>query len=221
MASKWVIWAKSPLRVMVHGSDPWLFGATINTGAPGKGEINMTRLILVYGVIAGIIVSTFLIGGIALESASGEGHGSGSLLVGYLTMLVAFSMIFVAIKRYRDTALGGVIRFWPAVLLGLAVASVASLIYVATWEVYFRLTDGAFTEAYVTSMIEAQRQAGLSGAELAAFGQQTRDSMALYGNWWFRMPMTFAEIFPVGLLITLIAAGLLRNPRFLPRTIRE
>tara|TARA_R110000868_G_scaffold2384_2_gene17606 strand:- start:5685 stop:6230 length:546 start_codon:yes stop_codon:yes gene_type:complete len=181
----------------------------------------MTRLILVYGVIAGIIVSTFLIGGIALDTSAGEGHGGGSLLFGYLTMLIALSMIFVAIKRHRDTALGGVIKFWPAVLLGLAVAGVASLIYVATWEVYFRITDGAFTETYVNSVIEAQRAAGVSGAELEAFSQQARDSMALYGNWWFRMPMTFAEIFPVGLIVTLIAAALLRNPGFLPRTVRE
>tara|TARA_R110002095_G_scaffold180177_1_gene157717 strand:+ start:920 stop:1468 length:549 start_codon:yes stop_codon:yes gene_type:complete len=180
----------------------------------------MTRIILAYGMIAGIIVSVFLIGSIALANMDGD-HGGGSLLFGYLSMLVALSMIFVAIKRYRDTVLGGVIKFWPAVLLGLAVAGLASVVYVITWEVYFRATDGAFTETYVTSLIEARQEAGVTGAELDAFIQQTRDSMALYGNWWFRMPMTFVEIFPVGLIVTLIAAALLRNPGFLPRTARE
>jgi hypothetical protein len=37
-----------------------------------------------------------------------------------------------------------------------------------------------------------------------------------YANPMIRMPMTFAEIFPVGLLVSLVSAGLLRNPRFLP-----
>jgi uncharacterized membrane protein YhaH (DUF805 family) len=176
----------------------------------------MTRFILVYGSIAGVIVSVFLIGGIALYS-SGENASGGSQLFGYSSMLVALSLIFVAVKRYRDTVLGGVIKFWPAVLLGLAVAGLASVFYVTAWEIYFRATDGAFTEIYVTGLIEARREAGMTGAELDAFIQQTRDSMALYAHWWFRMPLTFAEIFPVGLIVTFIAAGLLRNPKFMPR----
>ena len=32
----------------------------------------------------------------------------------------------------------------------------------------------------------------------------------------FRMPMTFTEIFPVGVLVSLITAGLLRKSTFLP-----
>ena len=189
-------------------------------GAPGKGVSNMTRTILVYGSIAGIIVSLLLIGGIALNNM-GDEPGGGSMVYGYLSMLVALSLIFVAIKRHRDIALGGVIKFWPAVLIGLAVAGLASVFYVLAWEIYFRATDGTFTEIYVSSLIEARREAGLAGAELEAFSQRARDSMALYGNWWFRMPLTFTEIFPVGLIVTLIAASLLRNPKFLPRTVRE
>jgi hypothetical protein len=37
-----------------------------------------------------------------------------------------------------------------------------------------------------------------------------------YANPMFRLPMTFAEIFPVGVLVSLVSAGLLRNSRFLP-----
>ena len=42
-----------------------------------------------------------------------------------------------------------------------------------------------------------------------------------YRNPLFRLPMTFVEIFPVGLLIALVSAGLLRNPRFLPARQRS
>ncbi len=38
----------------------------------------------------------------------------------------------------------------------------------------------------------------------------------MYAKPWYRMPMTFAEIFPVGILVSLVSAALLRNPRFLP-----
>ena len=37
-----------------------------------------------------------------------------------------------------------------------------------------------------------------------------------YAHPLFRMPMTFTEIFPVGVLVSLISAGLLRKPSFLP-----
>jgi hypothetical protein len=37
-----------------------------------------------------------------------------------------------------------------------------------------------------------------------------------YSNPFFRMPITFIEIFPVGILVSLISALLLRNSRFLP-----
>ena len=46
-------------------------------------------------------------------------------------------------------------------------------------------------------------------AEMDAFKIQYADPL-------FRLPMTFAEIFPVGILVSLISAGLLRNSRFLP-----
>lgn len=41
-------------------------------------------------------------------------------------------------------------------------------------------------------------------------------SKVQYANPLFRLPMVFAEIFPVGVLVSLISAALLRNRRFLP-----
>jgi hypothetical protein len=37
-----------------------------------------------------------------------------------------------------------------------------------------------------------------------------------YADPLYRLPMTFIEIFPIGVLVSLIAAALLRNRRFLP-----
>lgn len=37
-----------------------------------------------------------------------------------------------------------------------------------------------------------------------------------YANPLFRLPLTFAEVAPVGLVVTLVSAALLRNPRMLP-----
>jgi len=174
----------------------------------------MARIILTFGIISGLIVSLLMVLGMTLLAGP---DGVGSETVGYLTMLLALSFIFMAIKRHRDVNLGGVIRFWPALATGLGVAAIAGLFYVVTWEIYFQMSGGAFMDAYMAGQIEARRESGATAAELAAYETSLRDSMALYAHWWFRMPVTFTEIFPVGVLVSLVFAAILRNPRVLPQ----
>ncbi len=174
----------------------------------------MIRSILIYGLISGLIIMTGMITGIVL--ADGQHGGSASMFVGYLIMLVALSSILVAVKQYRDRTLGGVIRFWPALLMGLGIAAVAGVAYVAVWEVYLAVTDYAFMEQYAANAIEAKRAAGATGAELEKAIAEMEAMKVQYANPLFRLPITFSEVFPVGLLIALVSAALLRNPRFLP-----
>tara|TARA_Y100000052_G_C2915817_1_gene65268 strand:- start:13 stop:603 length:591 start_codon:yes stop_codon:yes gene_type:complete len=188
--------------------------ASHNSKGAGDGEHIMTRIILIFGSLSGLIVSVLMILGFTLLS---DAHGGTSEAFGYLTMLLALAFIFMAIKRHRDINLGGVIKFWPALLLGLGVAALAGVFYTLTWEIYFNLSGGDFMDAYVAGQVEAQRAAGASEAEIAEFQASMQGFADLYANWWFRMPMTFTEIFPVGVLVSLISAVLLRNPRLLPR----
>jgi hypothetical protein len=131
-------------------------------------------------------------------------------------MIVALSMIFLAIRDYRNKHLGGVIKFFPAFGLGLLVAAIAGVAYVIGWEIYLAATHYVFMDNYVAHMIEAKRAAGVTGAELDAFTAQMEEMKRNYANPLFRLPMTFVEIFPVGLLIALISAAVLRNPKVLP-----
>jgi hypothetical protein len=172
----------------------------------------MTNIAFLYGTLSGLVV----IGGILGTIVLGGDHGTGSLLLGYLIMLVALSMIFFGVKRYRDTELGGVIKFVPAFLTGLAIAAVAGVIYVIVWEVYLAATHYSFMEAYPKAIIAAERAKGTTGPALDAIVKQMEDFKTQYANPLFRLPMTFMEIFPVGFVIALISAALLRNPRVLP-----
>ena len=96
------------------------------------------RYALIYGGIAGAIAIAAITASIAVESLS---HLQ-SMWFGYLVMLAALSLIFVGVKRYRDVECGGVIGFGRALLLGVAMAVVAGLVYVAGWEAYLATTDG-------------------------------------------------------------------------------
>ena len=174
----------------------------------------MLKTILSYGAVAGLIVGVPLTA--FTLSVEGEQMMSWGMLVGYATMLLAFTTIFVAVKRWRDGPGGGVIRFWPAFGLGVGIAFVASLVYVAAWELGQALSGADFASTYAKAMIDQQRAAGMSGEALARYASGMDEFRRSYANPLFRLPMTFAEIFPVGLLVSLIAAGLLRNSRFLP-----
>ena len=177
----------------------------------------MRRIIAIYGIIAGIIVAVGMQIGINLVSD----HGAFGMVVGYLTMLVALSMVFVGVKRYRDTARGGVIRFWPAFGLGLGIAGVAGLCYVAGWEAYMYATDYTFMDVYMTQALAAKAAAGASAADIAKFGAEMAALKVQYANPLFRMPMTFAEIAPVGIIVALVSAVILRNSRAFPAVVRR
>jgi hypothetical protein len=131
-------------------------------------------------------------------------------------MLIALSTIFVAIKRRRDRDLGGVIGFWPAFGLGMAISAVASLCYVIAWEAALAVTGMDFAGDYARALIEQQREQGLRGDALARFTAEMDTFKVQYANPLYRVPMTLAEILPVGLLVSLVSAGLLRNSAFMP-----
>jgi hypothetical protein len=175
--------------------------------------MTMNRIIAVYGCIAGVILVIGFEGSIATGLM---GHGTGSLIFGYLTMLVGLSMVFVGVKKYRDEALGGVIRFGTALALGYGIAAVASLFYVLGWEAYLFFTDYSFMPDFAASMVEAQRTAGASAAEIAATEAEMAGYVEMYANPLTRMAMTLVEIAPVAVVVPLVCAALLRNPRFLP-----
>lgn len=173
----------------------------------------MIRIALIYGLIAGAITITVMSAGI--HFSGGEG-GASSQVFGYLVMLVALSLIFVGVKRYRDRDLGGIIKFGPAFLLGLAIAGFAGLAYIIGWEAYLAVSGFDYSAAYTEGVIEAKREAGVTGAELDKVIADMEAMQQMYANPLFRLPLTFMEIFPVGLLVALVSAALLCNPKVLP-----
>lgn len=173
----------------------------------------MLRTILIYGVIAGVLTAAPLFAYVLFQGAE---IAANSQIVGYAIMLVALSLVFVAVKNYRDKVRGGIIKFLPAFLIGLGVSAVASVVYVIGWEIVLATTNFAFIEHYSASLLESARASGATEAELQQKAAEIAHFSDQYRNPLFRLPLTFIEIFPVGLVVSLISAALLRNSRFLP-----
>jgi hypothetical protein len=149
-------------------------------------------------------------------AAAGEPGSMGMPeIVGYLTMIAAFSLVFIGIKRHRDQRLGGSISFTEALKVGLGITVVASFIYVLTWEVYLAATNHAFINDYAASIIAEAEQTGMGDSDLESLKAEMDAMKVQYAKLPFRLVMTFLEIFPVGLLISLVSAVLLRKESFM------
>src|SRR5215210_8859754 len=98
----------------------------------------MQKNILVYGLIAGLLVSIFMLSSVNyLSHCEGNVDYDTSMLIGYASMLISFSLVFVGIRNYRDKYNGGVISFGKAFKIGIIIVLIASTMYVITWLIYY------------------------------------------------------------------------------------
>jgi Protein of unknown function (DUF4199) len=175
----------------------------------------MIRHIMKYGAIAGLIIGAFMFA--TLTAADKPlSMSTSSMIAGFAAMLVALSAVFIGIKHYRDHELGGVIRFWPAFGMGLAMSFIAGVFYIVAWEATLAVTKMDFAGDYANYLIAQEKAKGVSAEALAKVTAELDKFKADYKNPLYRMPMTFTEIFPVGILVSLVSAALLRNARFMP-----
>ena len=137
--------------------------------------------------------------------------GIASVWLGFLVMFIALSVIFVAVKQQRDEHNGGVITFKQALTTGISIAAIATLAYILVWEFYLHKTDFKFFQVYNESIIMAKKAEGATEAEIEEVKSELAKFEQNYSNPVYRLLMTALEIFLVGLLNSLVSAGVLRN----------
>ena len=167
----------------------------------------MKRIILTYGIIAGVIVSAMM----WITLGNGKHDFDNGEMIGYTTMVIALSTIFFGVKAYRDKHLGGAIAFGKAFLIGLYITLVASTLYVASWMLMSATTDQDFMQQYYEHMKTKMESSGTPPSEMEAQLAELRDFQEMYKNPLVKVGFTYVEILPVGLLISLICAGLLKR----------
>ncbi len=172
----------------------------------------MTKNILIYGLIAGTLISTFmLISMNYLSHCEGSVDYATSMMVGYASMLIAFSLVFVGTRNYRDKYNGGVISFGKAFKTGFMIALIASTMYVIAWMIDYFYFMPDFMDKYSAHMLEELKASGASAAEIAGKTKEMADMGKMYKNPFFNALITYAEILPVGLIVTLISSLILKR----------
>ena len=168
----------------------------------------MKKTVLTFGLIAGVIISVLSGSSLLLANKISSVH---SVTLGYTIMVASFLLIYFGIRSYRDNDLAGQISFGRAFACGILITLVTTVCYVAMWEVLYFNFMPHFMDGYFAAQIHKVQSSGLDPATIAAQVAAIHRSAQLYQNPFVNMAYTFIEPFPVGLIITLISAAILRR----------
>jgi hypothetical protein len=172
----------------------------------------MKKNILIYGLIAGIIVSILMLAIVNYVShCEGSVDYGTSMVIGYAAMLVALSLVFVGIRNYRDKYNGGVISFGKAFKIGILMVLIASTIYAVAWviDAHFFIPD--FAEKFASQELADLKASGASQVKIDKETKEMADFVVMFKNPLFNAMMAYAEILPVGLIVTLISSLVLKR----------
>jgi hypothetical protein len=170
----------------------------------------MKRIVWTFGLISGGLLSLMMAVTIPFSHSLGEG---GALLLGYTTMVLSFLLIHFGIRAYRDNVGNGSVGFWRAVAIGVLITSVASLCYVATWEVIYFKFQPEYATRMSTDAIEKAKHSSGTPEQVQRRVAETERMWKMYQNPLMNSAMTFIEPLPVGLIMALVSAGVLRRKR--------
>ncbi len=177
--------------------------------------INNRQVLFNYGLLGGIIVAvSFFLSGFVLGTDPAEMNFDHGRLLGYATMVLALTTVFFGIKSYRDRHRNGLISFKDAFMSGMIVVLVASILYVVGWMIYYPNFMPDFADEYLEFQKQVLTEKGISGEAFQREVSRLESFNDMYKNPWVMAGITFMEIFPVGLIVAIISAWILRRKSF-------
>jgi hypothetical protein len=173
-------------------------------------ETAMKRIVLRYGLASGALLVAMASVTVPL-CMNGKLDFDHSEVVGYTTMVLALLLVFFGVRSYRDNVAGGSISFGKAFQVGLLITLITCAIYVLAWEITYFNFFPDFLDKYSAHVLARMRATGESEAAIRAKTAEMATMAKYYSNPLFNSAITFMEIFPVGLVVTLVTAAILRR----------
>ena len=168
----------------------------------------MKKTVLVFGVISGVVIAAEMLAGLPFLEKIGQ---ETALVLGYTTMVLAGLLVYFGIRSYRDNVDGGKLTFGRGFVVGILISLIACCFYVGTWEIVNYRFMPDFADKYAAGMVKRAKDSGASQQKIDEAIRNAEEFRRNYRNPVYNVGMTFLEVFPVFLLITLISAGILRR----------
>lgn len=166
----------------------------------------MRKTVLIFSLILGAILSINIF--VLVNMLYNNPDFKGNDVLGYTVMVVVFSLIFFGVRNYRNKQLGGFISFGRAFKTGVLIAFLASTIYVAVWLFYYYLFVPDFIDVYTQHVLK-----NTDAVDLAAKTKEMADFKEMYKNPLFTILITYSEVLPVGLIVALVSAFILKRKK--------
>jgi hypothetical protein len=168
----------------------------------------MRKIVVTFGLISGAISSLMMIALVTFGDRIGFDRGA---VIGNTSIVLSFLMVYFGIRTYRDNISNGQITFLKAFAVGLSITLISCIVYVVTWEViYYNFLPG-FWDAYGAHLVQKLTASGASPAAVQEKLKQVRKYKELYKNPFFNAAFTFIHPFPIGFVITIFSALVLRR----------
>lgn len=169
----------------------------------------MKKTVLTFGLLSGAVSSAMML---VLWPFHDRIGFDGGMVLGYTTIVLSFLLVFFGVRSYRESN-GGTLTFGRGFKVGILITLISCLCYVVTWEIiYFKLAPG-FADKFATYTIEKMKASGATPEAVEAKTREMAAFKVMYDKPLFNAAMTFVEPFPVGLVVTLVTAAVLRKKR--------
>jgi hypothetical protein len=169
---------------------------------------DLKKTVLVFGLISGAISSLSFVAMVAFGHNIGIEQGT---VIGYTTIVLSFLLVFFGVRSYRDNVGDGQITFVKGFAVGISITLISCVCYVVTWEIVYYKFIPDFWDIYGGHLVDKLKASGASPALIDARLQELRKYKELYKNPLINAALTFIEPFPIGLLVTLLSAAVLRK----------
>lgn len=168
----------------------------------------MKKTVLVFGLISGAIAAAMMLATVPFEDKVSWEQGA---VLGYATIVLSALLIFFGVRSYRENVGGGHLTVGRGFAVGILIALISSACYVGTWEIIYYKLMPDFIDRYAAHMVERAKASGASPQKVEEAEKKAKDVKEAYGNPVTNVALTFMEVFPVGLVVTLASAGILRK----------
>lgn len=172
--------------------------------------MTLRNIVLRFGLLSGVILlaDSAVLLPLCMKGIVNFEHNE---VIGYTAMVLAFLMVFFGIRTYRETVAGGAISFGKAFQVGILICLVTCAMYVISWEITYFNFFPDFLEKYNASVLAKMHARGASAADIQKRAAQLAEVGKHYHNLFYNSAITFMEVFPVGLIVTLVSAAILRR----------
>ena len=168
----------------------------------------MKKTVLTFGLISGAISAAMMLATVPFVDAIGWEKGE---ILGYASIVLSALLVFFGVRSYRENVEGGRLTFGRGFAVGILITLISSACYVGTWEVVYYKWMPGFAEKYAAHMVERARASGASEQKIEETQVRAKQFEEMYHNPLINVAMTFMEVFPIGLAVTLVSAGILRK----------